>query len=436
MFFKRNKKKLNVLLACYSGRDYALAKKILQSEMLNKLYIYGTNNAAADIAERIDTHITRKVADFLRKNPVDLVIDINERNNASGVINLHNGILKIPSVGISKHWSRLENSKIFAKEFMKRNNIRTPEFQLIEKFSDFEENYERFGFPLVLKKNSLYDGFGAYIVNTKEEAIKILEETLGKEYFDYYENKEIKEKFIMEKYTPGEEASLMMLWDGKDIKPLPVVRDYKRAHENNTGVNTGGLGAYTPVNLTKEQQRQISENIKQLKRALKKEKATDFTGIIYAGLIFSNNKLYTLEYNLRFGDPEGQVLYEHIDCDILNVLYLLANKKVNKIRLKWKKGTTGAVLIVHKEYQDRLFEPVTEYIEFANKNNITFCFSYEKYENNKMSFYKTGKPICLCKNDRVDPFPLIYDELENMKISENLYYRKDIGEIRKKGENK
>ena len=427
-YLKFIKKKLNVLLSGCGCKEVAIAHAISKSPYLNKLYYWGKNKAIDEYAEHIGNKPTPEISKFLKEKKIDLLICQSEGELSIGTFDIFRYYYGVPTFGITKKWTKLESSKHFAKQFMERNCILTPDYTIIDSVKEYLKIADEFGFPVVIKQNSFFRGFGTFIANNKEDAIKIIEKNLQVGYFDR-ENKSEKNRLLIEKYIVGKEISQMLLWDGKTLVPLCPIRDYKKAFDNNEGFNTGGLGAIAPVSLTAEEQQQRNEYIKKLEKALKKEKATDFTGVIYAGLMFSQNKLYTLEYNIRFGDPEIQVFLEHLESDFLEVLYLVSRKKAHKIKLKYKEGHSMGVILCTEEYlySQNIVESKIK-VPKDKSDVVTFHYSYLDKKDDIIIFSNLGRPIILCCNSIDNPQQFIYKEIEKFKaLNDNLYYRADIG---------
>lgn len=427
-YLKLFKKKLNVLISGKCSKDFAIVRAISKSPYLNKLYYWGKNKAIDEYAQNIGERPTPEIEKFLKEKKIDLLICQAEGELCIGTFDVFRYCYGIPTFGVTKKWTKLESSKHFAKQFMNRNGILTPSYTLIDSVEEYKKIADDFGFPVVIKQNSFFMGFGAFIAQNKEEAIQIIEENLKIGQFDR-ENTTDKNRLIIEKFIEGKEVSQMLFWDGKTLVPLCPIRDYKKAFDNNEGFNTGSLGAIAPVPLTKEEERLSNEYFKKLEKALKKEKATDFTGVIYAGLMYSDNKLYTLEYNIRFGDPEIQVLLEHLESDFLEVLYLVTRKKAHKIKLKYKEGYSIGVVLCTKEYFDIHNRSHSEMqIPKEQSKEVTLNISYLEKKDNTIKFINPGRPIVICCNSKENPQKIIYDEVKKFKeLNEQLYYRTDIG---------
>ena len=203
-------KKLNVLMSGYSNRDYSVANAISKSPYLNKLYYWGKNKAIDEFAEHIGDKPTQEIEKFLKEKKIDLVISQAEGELCIGTFDIFRYYYGVPTFGITKKWTKLESSKYFAKQFMERNSILTPKYTLVDSIEEYEKIADDFGFPVVIKQNSFYRGFGTFIAKNKEEAIKIIEENLPNAKFDF-KDETTKKKLLIEKYIEGKEVSQMLL---------------------------------------------------------------------------------------------------------------------------------------------------------------------------------------------------------------------------------
>lgn len=407
------KKKLNVLLWGNCARDHALAWKLSKSKRLKKLYLANPNDGFKHLGEVLDAD-GYKLVRIAKEKGIDLLVVGSEDAQISGIVDAFKEA-GIKTIGVSKKWSILEASKSFAKEFMVRNNIATPKYKVITELQELENCIQEFGFPLVLKADGLALGFGVSIANRPSEARTILEEFLNGKF------QERSKKVVIEEFIDGKEISLISLWDGKTLLPLLPVRDYKKLLEGNYGPNTAGIGSYCPVILNNKEQKEISEYLEKLKKALIKEKA-DFTGILYSGLIINESGLNVLEYNIRLGDPEGQALLMHLDSDLLELFDLTSRQKLSQANLKWKKGTSACVVLTNEGYPDN---PKTG-VEVSNINSsdieVFFCGIRES-EGKLLS--AGGRVLSICKTSE-SPYNEIYKFIDEINF-EGKYYRKDIG---------
>ncbi len=433
-------KKINVLFECNSCRDYAFAKLFSKSKLLNKLYLFGKNKMAGKYGVYINLN-PNELLNFPLNNKIDLFICFNECNSLAGFINYYKYNLKIPSIGVTKNWFYLEASKLFAKKFMILNNINTPDYIELHNLTEIETAIKKFAFPLVLKFDSLAGGFGSYIVYNKKEATQVIKNLYIKTERDFIKYKP-NEKFdgklnvIAEEFIKGEEYSLLSLWDGNMLLPFKLIKDYKNALDYNKGQNTGGMGGYMPVMLQKRQKDMLYDYINKFSGLLKKVHP-NFTGFITSGLMFSKDKLYILEYNMRPADTEGQILSSHLNNDFLSLLYRTAIGRLGNVNIRYKKGITGCVCVTnpsyinrHYDFEEETNEKIKSTVKLNNRNlGIDLFFGgscqYDEVTNTIFSA-EPERLINLCATYE-NPFRELYEQLANFE-SENIYFRKDIGQ--------
>lgn len=431
-------KKINVLFECNSCRDYAFAKSFSQSPILNKLFLFGNNS----LAEKFGIPVYMNSDNFLnltKEKNIDLFISFNEQHSLSGLINYYKYNLKIPSIGVTRYWFYLEASKRFAKNFMLMNSINTPEFIELHSVEELSIAVDKFGFPFILKFNGLSAGFGVYKVNNIEEAKEVINSLATRSAKEHIALKCDSEfdcdiHVIAEEYISGDEISLLSLWDGQNLKTFLPIKDYKKAFDDDKGPNTGGLGGYMPYSLTSRQQHLVNEYLFKLKQIFEDFKP-NFTGFIYSGIMFSNDKLYVLEYNMRPGDPEGQILSSHLKTDLLSILYVTAIGKLNNIDFEYKDGKTGCVVLANNKYFDDVYKIPSEtkncpesiiYTDNLTEKIDLFLGSTLKQssESSFVSDYPT-RLISFC-NTSDSPFDVLYSQLETLN-AKNIYFRRDIG---------
>lgn len=300
---------------------------------------------------------------------------------------------------------------------MLRNSIPTPKYKVITFKEEFLSSIDEFTFPVVIKANGLASGMGVTIANNANEALATIEDLLNGKFGDNSKT------IILEEFIEGEEISLMTLWDGKTLLSLIPVRDYKKLSEGNKGQNTGGMGAYCPVNLTRKQKEEIEEYLIKLKKALIKEKAS-FTGILYSGIIFGANGLNILEYNIRLGHPEANALLTHLDCDLLEIFDLLVRKKLHKAKLKWKKYISACVVLATKGYPETITPDCIIRNIDESSNNVKVFYDGVYRKNNEL-YSLGGRSVYICKNSD-HPYEDIYKTIDKIDFKDKIY-RKDIG---------
>lgn len=333
---------MKLLIVGNGGREHAIALKVSQSEKVKKIYC-APGNGGTDLLEKCENIAISGIEDlvkFAKGEGIDLTIVGSEELLVGGIVDeFHKNNLKI--IGPDKKAAILEGSKVFAKSFMKKYGIKTAEYRT---FSDVEKAKSYVldcKFPIVIKADGLAAGKGVLIVEDKEEALKGLEELMVKDAFDGAGS-----KIVIEEYLEGVEASILSITDSKRIIPFISAKDHKKIFENETGPNTGGMGAIAPnPYVTEDVNKDFYENI--LKPTLKgiKEEGMDFSGFIFFGLMITKDGVYLLEYNMRLGDPETQAVLPLLENDFVDVILCAINKNLDKLKLVWKNKSACCVVM-------------------------------------------------------------------------------------------
>jgi phosphoribosylamine--glycine ligase len=344
---------MNVLLLGSGGREHAIATKITESNLLNKLLVATGNAGTSSIGKNVDIDIN----DFVQikkeciSNNIDLVIVGPETPLVNGIYDylindkdLHN----IKVFGPSKKAAQLEGSKEFAKKFLVKNNIPTARYKSFNKneINQAFEFLETLRSPFVLKADGLAGGKGVVILDNLDDAKKELFEMLSNNKFG-----QASSKVVIEEFLDGIELSCFVVTDGVSYKILPFAKDYKRIFEGDKGLNTGGMGAVSPVPfIDSDFYTKIEEQIvKPTISGLKKDNL-DYKGVIFIGLIKVGNNPFVIEYNVRFGDPETEVILPRITSDVLELFDSVASAKLNDYQLETTNKTALTVMLVSKGY--------------------------------------------------------------------------------------
>ncbi len=411
---------MKVLVYGSGAREHALALKIKQSPLLEKLYLCKPNDGFAELGEVLEADDFAGLAEIALEKQVDLLVVGPEDPLVKGIADEFKKA-GIPVIAPTKDWAMLEGSKSFAKNFMQRNNIPTAGYEIITDAKDIYNVLEKFTVPVVLKADGLAAGKGVYIANTRIDAERTL--------YEYLEGKfsEASSKVVVEEFLEGDELSLIALWDGNTLLPFIPARDYKKLEEGNKGPNTGGMGSYCPVSLELKEYEELEKYVKQLETALKNEKA-DFVGVVYSGLIMTKEGLKVLEYNMRFGDPETQPLLMHLNSDLLDIFRLAVNKELHKAELKWKSGQTFCVVAAADGYPENPKKggEIKNVDEIVKNHGVTVFYAGVKKQDGKLAA-NGGRVLSVCQSGPLAQ-KCIYDALAELDFCDKIY-RKDIGEV-------
>ena len=418
---------MKVLVLGSGGREHALCWAIAKSPLCKKLFCIPGNAGIKSVAECVNIKINNfnSIKKFIKKEKINFVVVGPEEPIVDGIIDkLHK--INIKAFGPSKKAAILESSKSFAKDFCKRNNIPTANYK---KFKDYKYaiNYiQNINYPLVIKASGLAGGKGVFIIKNKLEAKKVLNNLMVKKKIGA-SGKEV----VIEDYLIGEEISSLALVDGKNYNPLLLSQDHKKIYENDKGPNTGGMGAYCPLPYLKSniQNRINKEIIEPTIKSMNKEKRP-FTGILYAGLMLVKGKIYLIEYNVRFGDPECQPIIFLLKSDLLKVLNNCVNKKLNKTKIKWKKEYAFSVVMVNKGYPGKFKKDgIIQNLNSINENeDIKIFHSGTKFDRNNNIIASGGRILAITAKDKNfnNAKKKAYEVAKKIKW-EKSSFRKDIG---------
>lgn len=420
---------MNILILGAGGREHTLAWKLKQSPKLSKLFVAPGNAGTAAIATNLAIGVNdfEAIKNAVVSEKINMVIVGPEDPLVNGVHDffLNDEILKIiPVIGPQKAAATLEGSKDFAKEFMMRHNIPTAAYQsftseTLEKGYQFLETLKP---PYVLKADGLAAGKGVLILKDLQEAKDELKEMLVGAKFGSAST-----TVVIEEFLDGIELSVFVLTDGKNYKVLPTAKDYKRIGEGDTGLNTGGMGAISPVPFAnKEFMDKIHDNvILPTVEGLKKDNLP-YKGFIFIGLIKVNNSPKVIEYNVRLGDPETEVVIPRIKNDLLEVFEAVANQTLDQIDLQLDERTATTVMAVSGGYPEA-YEKGIEITGFDKIDDATVFHAGTTLKNNAV--VTAGGRVLAVTAFGVDFKEALKKSYENMeKIQfDKMYYRKDLG---------
>lgn len=412
---------MNVLVIGRGGREHALAWKFAQSEKVEKVYVAPGNEGMRDVATPvdIDENDFDALVLFAKENHVELTFVGPE-------IPLMNGIVDrfkeegLRVFGPNKAAAVIEGSKAFTKELMKKYNIPTAAY---ETFTDYEEAVQyiqKVGAPIVIKADGLAAGKGVTVAMTLEEALQATKEMLQDVKFG-----EASKKVVIEEFLDGQEFSLMAFVNGKTVYPMVIAQDHKRAFDGDKGPNTGGMGAYSPVPQIPESA--VEEAIKTVLHPTAKamiQENRSFTGILYAGLILTNDGPKVIEFNARFGDPETEVVLPRLENDLVDVCNAVLDE--SELTLQWSDEAVIGVVLASKGYPEAYKKgEIIKGLDALQDVSVFHAGTAMKHGD----FVTNGGRVLFvaCKaNSLQEAKDKVYKEIGKIE-SDGLFYRSDIG---------
>ena len=421
---------MKVALLGSGGRECALAWKISQSSLLEKLYILPGNAGTSNYGENINIKVTdfKLIESFVKKEKIDVLVVGPEVPLVEGIVDfLYKRIQKkdLLIIGPNKKASALEGSKDFAKEFMQKNNIPTANYKSFNK-NNIKEGYsflDSLKPPYVLKADGLAAGKGVLIIDDLEQAKKELSLMIKNKKFGNASN-----KVVIEEFLEGTEISVFVLTDGENYKILPHAKDYKRIFDKDKGPNTGGMGAVSPVPfcdrffLDKVENVIIKPTIKGLK-----DIDIEYQGFIFFGLIVVGKEPYVIEYNVRLGDPETEVILPRIKSDILDLFLGIKNNTFSEKDIFINNESAATVMLVSDGYPHKYEKSkVIKNLDLI-KNSLVFHAATKAKNQDILSDGGRVMAVTSKGKDLETALRKVYFDVEQIDF-ENKFFRKDIGQ--------
>ena len=417
---------MKILVIGSGGREHALAWKLAQSVKIQKIYVAPGNGGTAldSRLENVNISNPDELAEFAIQNDVQLTVVGPEAPLAAGIVNIFRAKnLKI--FGPTKEAAQLESSKDFAKSFMERHGIPTAKYQTFSDLAAAHKYIDEQGAPIVIKADGLAAGKGVIVAMNLQEAHDAVDMMLS-------DNKlgDAGARVVIEEFLEGEEASFIVLVDGKNILPLATSQDHKRLLDNDKGPNTGGMGAYSPAPIVTPalHARVLREIITPTINGMKKD-GIPFTGFLYAGLMIDKEgNPKTLEFNCRMGDPETQPIMSRLKSDLVYVMEHAVNGMLDKVELEWDRRIALGVVLAAAGYPENPVKgAVISGIPKETENQIVF------HAGTKLD--SEGKPVTsggrvLCVVGLADTMRMAqktaYEAVEAIHF-DGVQYRSDIG---------
>ena len=419
---------MKVLVIGSGGREHAIVWKIAQSKLVDKLYCAPGSGGIAELARCVDIAADNLDAllDFAVANEIDLTVVGPEAPLSLGIVDIFERKgLRI--FGPCRKGAMLESSKAFSKDFMIRNNIPTAAFKIYYEAEAAKQEIDSFGYPAVIKADGLAAGKGVIIAQNREEAIAAIDDMLTGRKFG-----EAGCRIVVEEYLEGREASILAFVDGKTAVPMVSAQDYKRALDNGSGLNTGGMGAVSPAFYYNDSSAETAEReiIQRTVAALRAE-GICYKGVLYFGLMLTKEGPKLLEYNARFGDPETEVVLMRLKTDLVEIINSVIDEKLEMQKLEWEERQAVCVVMAsggYPEAYEKGFE-IKGLGRAAEKSGVTVFHAGTREASGKT--VTSGGRVLV-----VSALGESYEEARDKAYSavgiihfEKAHYRKDIGKF-------
>lgn len=417
---------MNILVIGSGGREHTIVWKLAQSSLVDKIYCVPGNAGIAELAECLEVE-SDNLSGFLeiaRHNSIDCTIVGSEVPLSLGIVDLFedNGY---PIFGPHRKAAEIESSKVFAKQIMNKYHIPTARSQDFEDYYEALSYLEKQSFPLVIKADGLAAGKGVIITKDRFEAELALGKIMRERKFG-----EAGRRVLIEEFLSGEEVSMLVFSDGRNILPMITSQDHKKIGDNDEGLNTGGMGAYSPVPFFGEKEREfvLTRIFQPVISGLERE-GRPFKGVLYAGLIITKEGPKVLEFNARFGDPETQVILPGLETDLMEIIQATIDGSLQRIELSWKKQSTVCVVMASQGYPG-VYEQgkiITGLEELRDSGDImVFHSGTKKKDNQIVSAGGRVLGVTAWADSLKEAIDKAYQGIEKIHF-ENSYYRKDIG---------
>lgn len=417
---------MKILVVGGGGREHTIIWKISQSPKVSRIYAAPGNGGISDIAEcaNIKADDIRGIVDFAKENKIDLTVVAPDDPLVAGMVDaLEKEGLR--AFGPRADAAIIEGSKVFSKELMKKYSIPTAAYEVFTNSADAVEYVKKGTFPAVIKAEGLALGKGVIIAQNFEEAEKAIHDIMDDMIFGKSGS-----RVVIEEFLTGPEVSVLAFCDGKTVKPMVSAQDHKRAYDDDKGLNTGGMGTFSPSRLYSERiAEECMNNIFLPTVAAMAKEGRPFKGVLYFGLMMTKNGVKVIEYNARFGDPETQVVLPRLKTDLVDIMNAVIDEKLDEIEIEWDSGAAVCVVMASGGYP----------VKYKSGYEITGINDAEKSDNIKVFHAGTKKDgeKYLTAGGRVIGVTALSDNLDSAiadaynaveKIHfTDAHYRKDIG---------
>ena len=415
---------MKILVVGSGGREHAICYSLLKGKKVNEIYCAPGNAGISEIAQclSIKDNDIDNLYKFAKENKIDLTIVGPEVPLVDGIVDkFEKENLRI--FGPNKKCSMLEGSKAFSKEFMIKHDIPTAKYKEYMDLDEAINEIDSFGYPVVIKADGLAAGKGVVIAKDKEEGIKALREMMSDKKFGI-----AGDKIVIEEFLKGIETSILAFVDNNTIVPMESAKDHKKVYNNEEGPNTGGMGTFSPSNIYDEQ---LSHIVKKevLDKTLKgfKDDNLNYKGILFIGLMITEDGPKVLEYNVRFGDPETQSVLLRLETDLIEIIEAILENRLNEIHIKYDEKNAVCVMLTSGGYPESYEKgKVITGLDKVDEDIVIF-HSGTKIINNKL-VTNGGRVIGISAkgNSLEEASKKVYENIEKIKF-EGMHYRTDIG---------
>lgn len=417
---------MKVLIVGSGGREHAIAMSVAKSPKVDKIYCAPGNAGIAGVAECVDIKAMEldKLADFASENNIDLTIVGMDDPLVAGIVDVFEA-KGLRVFGPRKNAAIIEGSKVFSKDLMKKYNIPTAAYESFTDPAKAKEYLEDCRYPIVLKADGLALGKGVLICNTREEAMEGVKTLMQDKQFGDAGN-----SIVIEEFLTGREVSVLCYCDGTHIKPMTSAQDHKRAKDNDEGLNTGGMGTFSPSPFYDDVARKFCEDyvFQPTMDAMKKE-GRDFVGILFVGLILTPDGPKVLEYNARFGDPEAQVVLPRMKTDIITVMESCIDGKLDEVELEFEDNACVCVILASDGYPEKYEKGkvITGLENFEGRDGYYVFHSGTKFDGDNI-VTNGGRVLGItAKGDNLKEARKNAYEATKWVNFDNKYMRNDIG---------
>lgn len=415
---------MKILVVGGGGREHAICWKLNGEENVEKVYCAPGNAGISKVAECVDIKATdiEKLADFAEENRIDLTVIGPEVPLVMGISDVFKE-RGLRVFGPDKACSQLEGSKLFSKEFMVRHNIATAKYKEYTDINKAIEEIDSFGYPVVIKADGLAAGKGVIIPTNREEAIETLNTIMKDRKFGEAGN-----LVVVEEFLEGVETSILALVDKNTIIAMESSKDHKKVYENETGPNTGGMGTFSPSTIyTDELAEKVYNDV--LVKSLEgfKEDGLDYRGILFVGLMITEDGEKVLEYNCRFGDPEIQSILMRLDSSLSEIMMAITEDRLSEIDIKYSKDAATCVIMASGGYPDSYEkgEKISG-LEDLDDDIVVFHSGTKKDGNDILTNGGRVLGVCAKAKDVESAAKRVYENIEKISF-DGKHYRKDIG---------